>query len=106
MLKNKKIACLVFLAVLFVSSGGLLVGESYADDLFVPEGWDSEFYACALEGFLEIEGGTEESIPDTGLTDEQLARIEEITCVERGVRSTFGLEKMTGQRYLDWERIY
>ena len=55
----------------------------------------SAFYNCALEGFLDVEGG-EESVPATGLTDEQLARIEEITCIEKGVKNTFGLEKMTG----------
>ena len=38
MLRNKKLLGVAFLATLFVGSGTLLVGESYADDPVVPEG--------------------------------------------------------------------
>ena len=90
MLRNKKVACLVFLSALFMGGGGLLVGKAYAKNpIVVPEGWDPAFYECVKSTFGE------EDVDDDGPTDGQLAIIRELICEDMGIEKVDQLAKMT-----------
>lgn len=67
-----------------------------------PSGWDTNFYACVEKNFEEE--FPDESIPTTGLSDEQLSRMEQLVCPhlegQTAISNVFGLDKMTALKYI------
>ena len=84
----------------FAINNNMAVSDTYADTeetYTMPSGFtDQVFYNCVVKSFKnKFEG---EEIPATGLTDEQLAKIESLNCGKRNdevIHNIKGVEKLT-----------
>ncbi|MBR3329344.1 leucine-rich repeat domain-containing protein [Candidatus Saccharibacteria bacterium] len=106
MLKNKKVACLVFLAALFVGGGGLLIRDfSYAEEfgefeVQTKSGFnDMDLYECVEGAYIEQEQPTMINI--NGLSENQLAVITELECTDKEIEDLTGLNQLTGLNHLN-----
>ncbi len=100
----------------FAISKTAVSNNTYALSYSIPGGYtsivDSNFYDCVMNEFItnkydsDIDPSVDEIIA-TGLTDDQLARIERLTCDGSGkpdealITDTTGIEKMSSLWYLD-----
>lgn len=86
------------LAIGALAASAVVASGAYAAE--TPSGWDADFYACAEDSFEEE--FPEEPIPVTGLSDDQLSKIEQLVCPyyedQARISNVFGLEKMTALR--------
>ncbi len=112
--KKKRLALSVFVAavlilpaVTFAVNKIMVPKDTFALTYTRPEGHaivDPNFYDCVVNKFVTIYKYADEEIPATGITDEQLGRIEQLTCDNINITSAAGLEKMTGLWQLDLSR--
>ena len=89
----------VLSAAIFAGQKILTINGAFAVDYPMPAGFnDQVFYDCIVEQFKSQFPG--EVIPDTGLTDEQLAKMTSLNCngaaYQTKIADTSGLEKMVG----------
>ena len=102
----------VFLpATIFAISKTAVSNNTYALTYPIPEGYtsivDPNFYDCVASTFISTYILPSEEIPETGLTDSQLARIERLICDGSGkpdealISDVTGLDKMSALYYLD-----
>lgn len=106
MLKYKKVACLVFLATLFVGGGGLLIGNfSYAEEFGEIEvqtksGFnDMNLYECVEEAYVAQVQPT--VMNENGLSENQLAEITELECTDKEIEDLTGLEQLVNLNHLN-----
>ena len=85
-----------FAALAIVPVLGLFSQNTYAA---MPSTFkDENFYNCVVENF--IWGYPDETIAETGLTNEQLGKMELLDCVGGEITDTAGLELLTSLEYL------
>ncbi len=97
-------------AITFVINKFAATNNTFAAVTYeMPEGYtsivDPNFYDCVAATFIRDFKNPDEEIPATGLTDEQLDRIDTLVCNDRTdgdmITNATGLNKMTRMYYLD-----
>ena len=104
---------LVLPAIAFAANKFAVSEDTFAAVTYeMPEGYttmvDPNFYDCAMKAFRSVY--PVEEVPATGLTDEQLLRIDTLVCNDRQdgdrITDTTGIEKMSRMSYLDLSSNY
>lgn len=103
------VAVVILPATLFAINKLSVADNTYARTYEIPEGYttftDPNFYDCVVTKFIQDFILPDEEIPATGLTDEQLQRIDTLVCNSRAdgekITNVTGLEKMNRMNYLD-----
>ena len=110
--RKRALSILLGLAVIVpaasVAVGGLISKENTsAIDYPIPAGfYDQNFANCVTQEYIDKHGSS--AVLSTGLTNEQLASIEKISCngysssgTDKKIKDTRGLEKLTGLETLE-----
>ncbi len=107
--KRRTIISLLVIVAVMIPVATLIANKIMADHntsaltYTIPDGYttitDPNFYNCVATKFKEK--FSSEVIPSTGLTDEQLGKITNLSCTEMGISNVDGLAKMVALRYLN-----